>query len=140
MNIKFRKYHRISIRLSVEFAQEQRIIRTLEGEVTCQAGDAIVTGVKGEQWPVSRERFAKTYKNCNEKMPMGGNGIYCRKPMNVLARQIEEHDEVSLSYDRGVLKGKPGDWLVLGPEGDHWIVDGEVFSETYIKVGDDERE
>lgn len=34
---------------------------TLEGELEGKAGDYLVTGVNGEQYPVDREIFEKTY-------------------------------------------------------------------------------
>ena len=35
--------------------------QTLEGELEGKAGDYLVTGVDGEQYPVDREIFEKTY-------------------------------------------------------------------------------
>ena len=35
--------------------------QTLEGELQGKAGDYLVTGVDGEQYPVDREIFEKTY-------------------------------------------------------------------------------
>lgn len=35
--------------------------QTLEGELEGKAGDYLVTGVNGEQYPVDREIFEKTY-------------------------------------------------------------------------------
>lgn len=37
-------------------------IKTLEGTMHAAIGDWIVTGVDGEQWPVKREIFEKTYE------------------------------------------------------------------------------
>lgn len=37
-------------------------IKTLEGTMHANSGDWIITGVDGEQWPVKREIFDKTYK------------------------------------------------------------------------------
>lgn len=37
-------------------------IKTLEGIMHANSGDWIITGVDGEQWPVKREIFEKTYK------------------------------------------------------------------------------
>lgn len=36
-------------------------VETLEGTVTGKAGDYLVTGPAGEQWPVNREIFEHTY-------------------------------------------------------------------------------
>lgn len=37
-------------------------VKTLEGPLYAQSGDWIITGVDGEQWPVKKEIFEKTYK------------------------------------------------------------------------------
>jgi hypothetical protein len=38
------------------------VIHTLEGDMTAQKGDWIVTGVKGEKYPVKPDIFASTYE------------------------------------------------------------------------------
>ncbi|MDN6290992.1 MAG: PGDYG domain-containing protein [Tetragenococcus koreensis] len=42
-------------------------IETLEGTMHAKPGDYIVTGPDGEQWPVKKEIFEKTYKIIEEK-------------------------------------------------------------------------
>lgn len=42
-------------------AEKDTIIETLEGPLTAKKGDWIITGVEGEQWPVKKEIFEKTY-------------------------------------------------------------------------------
>lgn len=37
-------------------------IITLEGTMHANAGDWIITGIDGEQWPVKKEIFEKTYE------------------------------------------------------------------------------
>jgi len=37
-------------------------IKTLEGEMTAQPGDWIITGVNSEHYPCKRDIFAKTYE------------------------------------------------------------------------------
>lgn len=37
-------------------------IKTLEGVMHANVGDWILTGVNGEQWPVKKEIFDKTYR------------------------------------------------------------------------------
>lgn len=40
-------------------------IKTLEGTMHANAGDWIITGPDGEQWPVKKEIFEKTYSVLN---------------------------------------------------------------------------
>ena len=42
---------------NVVFAEVAGVCETLEGAVPYKSGDAIVTGVADERWPVSREYF-----------------------------------------------------------------------------------
>lgn len=37
-------------------------IKTLEGIMTANPGDWIITGTEGEQWPVRKDIFEKNYK------------------------------------------------------------------------------
>lgn len=38
------------------------LVNTIEGPLYAQPGDWIITGTEGEQWPVKKEIFEKTYK------------------------------------------------------------------------------
>lgn len=42
--------------------KEPMNIITLEGTMRANSGDWIITGVEGEQWPVKKEIFEKTYE------------------------------------------------------------------------------
>jgi hypothetical protein len=43
-------------------ARDGEMIATLEGPVLAVAGNWILKGAAGEQWPVSAERFSKLYE------------------------------------------------------------------------------
>jgi hypothetical protein len=43
-------------------ATEQEVVSTLEGDVMANAGDWVVRGAKGEQWPVSDAKFRASYE------------------------------------------------------------------------------
>ena len=45
------------IPLSARFTTTPGTCQTLEGNVRYQPGDAILTGTRGEQWPVRRDLF-----------------------------------------------------------------------------------
>lgn len=60
MDSKF-KVRKKPIVLDAEVAQEDKIIHTLEGDMKARKGDVIITGVNGEQYPVARDIFDKTY-------------------------------------------------------------------------------
>ncbi len=116
--------------VEVEFASTPQLVQTLEGPVRCQAGDAILTGVQGERWPVARERFERKYE------PAGGQaaglpGPYRKRFARVQATRLQAGLELALSGDRGRLCGQPGDWCVWYAPDDAAIVAADVFPKTY---------
>lgn len=124
-------YLRRAITLSVRFATKDTIVQTLEGPVSCVEGDAIVTGIRGENWPIQRPRFLATYQPATADMSMGSDGLYQRISFSVQARQLEKDESLPLGGGRGTLAGSRGDWLVQDAEGDCWIVANGIFQETY---------
>lgn len=133
--IDWKRYRASAIRLFVRFASTPQSIETLEGAVQCAADDAIVTGLKGETWPVPRLRFRETYVPV-PPTAMGQVGFYSKKPREVLAGQLYKSHAVILSHNRGVLHGQPGDVLVEYAEGDRSIVAADIFERTYQSVED----
>lgn len=57
-----RRYVKRPIPVTAEQATEVTQIHTIEGVMTAQPGDYIVTGVEGEKWPVKKSIFEKTYE------------------------------------------------------------------------------
>jgi len=55
--------------------------------------------------------------------------IAIKKPIPIRCRQIDQAFEVESL--EGVVKGKPGDWLMVGVEGEKYICDAEIFKKTY---------
>lgn len=120
---------RLPIALEVEIASRPGVVETLEGAVAYRTGDAIVTGTRGERWPIERMRFGATYDPCPGTQP-GLSGRYRRRPLQVSARQLSGPIEVVLPDGRGTLRGAAGDWLV--ESGDQQaIVAGDIFATTY---------
>ena len=114
----------------VAFTQDRVLISTLEGPVYAEAGDAIITGVRGERWPVPTAKFEGLY----EPVPptrMGEDGTYRRRPVSVSTHQIRQPLSVALTDGRGVLLGNAGDWLVRHQNGSFSIVADEIFQQTY---------
>ena len=124
------QYQHCAVLVKVAFADQAQDIQTLEGPVTCKAGDAIVTGVHGERWPIERLRFLATYEAA-DGVVMFQPGFYRRKPTVVTARQLLAPMTIELSGARGALAAKAGDWLIHGGEGDQWIVADLIFQKTY---------
>ncbi|OJS99977.1 PGDYG domain-containing protein [Marinobacter nauticus] len=116
--------------VKVVFAECEGVVRTLEGNVSYKAGDAILTGVKGESWPIQRSKFLESYTPDGEIQP-GVPGNYLKKPLAVWALQLEEPCSVKVGWNADPLQGGVGDWLVQYGKSDFGIVNADVFTVTY---------
>ncbi len=52
-----------------------------------------------------------------------------KKPIPIQCVQINEPFEVETM--EGIMKGKAGDWLMIGIRGEKYACDKEIFEETY---------
>jgi len=114
-----------AIEVRFQFASQELNVETLEGVVTARPGDAIITGPKGEQYPIQRHKFEETY-NFNEAL-----GTCSKKPIVVEAQEMSEPFTVKVGWSDQPLQGKAGDYrLTYGP-GDFGVVEREIFAQTY---------
>ena len=116
--------------VQVRFAAEACTVHTPEGVVQALAGDAILTGIAGEHWRVSRAHFAEKYR---PKPPTqsGQAGTYLSLRNRILALQIAEPFEVLLADGQSTLSGRASDWLVDYGDGSLGIVSQGIFATTY---------
>lgn len=123
-------YRTVGIEVAVEFADHPQTVVTLEGPVTCKVGDAIVTGVLGERWPVSKNAFYDKYEPAEDRT-LGYSGKYKKRIRRVHAIQLAAPFDVVLTGGRGSLHGETGDWCVrFGPD-DMAIVGKDIFLASY---------
>ena len=54
-----------------------------------------------------------------------------KKPVVVHACQMNFREGFCITTANGVVKGKPGDYLVVALDGDAWPVAKEIFEKTY---------
>jgi hypothetical protein len=106
------------------------VVQTKEGPVRTRPGDAILTGVEGEQWRVSRGRFDKNYRPVPPTRA-GEAGHYVSIGRRIVALQMQDDFDVQLSDGVSVLKGGPGDWLVDYGDGSLGVVSQAIFNSTY---------
>jgi len=118
------------VRLKVFFSDRDGVCDTLEGKVKYKCGDAIITGTKGDKWPIELAKFNKTYTS-HKSTTKGQDGFYFKKKIQVLAMQINRDFSISRSPDKDRLCGKAGDWLIQYSIGDYGIVAQEIFAEIY---------
>jgi len=106
-----------------EVAQQAGTVQTLEGPVQYAAGHYIMTGPKGEQYPITAEKF-NTLKDDQ------GNGIAVPKKIPKTAK-LADHDGVihtswgDLNYTAG------NDYIVRHGTGDYGAVKKDIFAQTY---------
>jgi hypothetical protein len=106
-----------------EVAQEAGTVQTLEGPVQYEAGHYIMTGPKGEQYPITPEKF-NTLKDDQ------GNGVATPKKIMKVAK-LADHDGVihtswgDLNYTTG------NDYIVRHGTGDYGAVKKDIFAQTY---------
>jgi PGDYG protein len=120
--------------VDVEFASTECTVKTREGKVHAHAGDAILTGAKGDRWRVSRAKFAEKYQPVVPTRA-GQAGRYAALPIRVAAVRMPEDFSVVLADGVSVLAGTPGDWLVDYGDGSLGVIAPEIFATTY-RVGD----
>ena len=117
--------------LEVAFAPADGVCATLEGPVRYRAGDAILTGSQGEQWPVRRDLFLASY----EPVPptaAGQSGSYRKLPSVTLALRLDNPVQVPVGWQDDPLLGRPGDWLLRYADGSHGIVQDAIFRASYV--------
>jgi len=114
----------------VRFADRPCEVGTREGVVHAEAGDAIVTGMFGEHWPVGRDFFDAKYEAVSP-LQAGAPGSYLSLPIEVIATPMHAPFEVVLADGHSRLHGQSGDWLVDYGDGNLGIVNAEIFKATY---------
>ena len=72
-----------------------------------------------------------------EKVPDLDYKKALKKPIPIRCVQIDEAFEVETL--EGVMKGQPGDWLVIGIHGEMYPIADEIFKKTYDLVKDKPR-
>ncbi len=52
-----------------------------------------------------------------------------KKPIPIKCVQIDEAFEVETM--EGIMSGKPGDWLMIGVNGEKYVCDAAIFKKSY---------
>lgn len=105
------------------------MVLTLEGVVPARTGDAIITGVGGERWPVGRPSFDLKYDPV-PPLQRGLPGAFCPRPLPTVARQMDAKFSVQVAAG-ALLCGKPGDWPLEYEDGKRAVVAAAIFDLTY---------
>lgn len=65
--MKFQTYRHLPTIVQARKLSVDRTIHTLEGQMKAYAGDYIVRGTSGEEWPVHGDIFERTYEQVKEE-------------------------------------------------------------------------
>ncbi|WP_290974816.1 PGDYG domain-containing protein [Herbaspirillum sp.] len=124
------RVRKLPVPVAVRWMAASGVCHTLEGPVAYAAGDALLTGVQGEQWPVAREKFLATYEPV-APTAAGMDGQYRKRPADVFALRLDQPLELDVPAAGKHLHGNPGDWLLQYAPGDYGIVAASIFDRTY---------
>ena len=124
-----------TIVVRVGFARAAGEAHTLEGVVPYRAGDALITGPAGEQWPVERDFFFRNYQPV-PGIQAGDDGEYSRLPQQVWALRMREAFCVQSGKNGAPLRGASGDWLIQHGPDDYSVVRADIFPQLYSELHD----
>ena len=69
------KFRKRPVVVEAEQVQQREVIVTLEGIMTAEPGDWIITGVKGEKYPCKPDIFDMTYESVSENERHSDGGL-----------------------------------------------------------------
>ena len=110
-----------------EIADEPGTIDTLEGPVKYPAGYYIMTGPKGEQYPITPEKFDELKDDL-------GDGVCTPKKIIKWAKLADRSGSVDTSWGEKLHYNPGEDVIVRHGENDYGVVKKDIFKQTYEKV------
>ena len=110
-----------------DIADEPGTIDTLEGPVKYPKGFYIMTGPKGEQYPISPERFDDLKDDL-------GDGFCTPKKIVKWAKLADRSGSVDTSWGEKLYYDAGEDVIVRHGENDYGVVKRDIFAQTYEKV------
>jgi len=110
-----------------EIASEPGTIDTLEGPVKYPKGFYIMTGPKGEQYPISPEKFSELKDDL-------GNGVCTPKKIIKFAKLADHSGSVDTSWGEKLNYNSGEDVIVRHGKNDYGVVKKDIFNQTYEKI------
>lgn len=109
-----------------EIAQQDGVIQTLEGPVKYKAGYYILTGPKGEQYPIPPEKFRQLKDDA-------GDGVCYPKKIIKLAKLADHNGSVATSWGETLNYSAGEDYIVRHGSNDYGVVKRDIFAKTYVQ-------
>lgn len=107
----------------------ETFIRSWENDqLPVHRGDYIITGIKGEKYPISSTVFHE-YERAIE----AGENMYKKKMKIVYAYQVDFKGTVITSQNK-MLEFQPGYYIVMESPENMWAVEENVFKESYVFI------
>jgi len=136
------------------------LIRTLEGDVETNAADDIyfMAGIRGEVYPIKKEKFDRSYRQVTEPFVMDSTYIpsvknrltgeavalipylnSCQSTGEVViyADVLKKNTKIFTSWDlTRYMSGKVGDFVAIRQDDnqDVYIIEESIFAKTYTQV------
>lgn len=105
-------------------ASSDGTIETLEGPVNFSAGFYIMTGPKGEEYPITPEKFKTLYDD-------QGKGVGIPKKILKKARLANHAGTVNTSWGEPLHYTAGNDYIVRHGQNDYGVVKSDIFQQTY---------
>lgn len=145
-----KKSYEIWARLGVPNTSVYNILENAGYDIT-PGNDIVLSGTAGEQWVISREKFAKTYHVVNGNLSYNFKKVATNPSAGyVFAQQVKTVQQVRTSWGAVLTANSPdsaiphgnGDFIVASPLpngtpnlNDMWVVNGTIFRQTYDVEG-----
>jgi hypothetical protein len=107
-----------------QVANTDGTLQTLEGPVSYKAGYYIMTGPKGEQYPITPEKFATLYDD-------NSNGTGTPKKIVKVAKLADHAGVVNTSWGEPLNYTAGNDIIVRHGPNDYGVVKKDIFAQTY---------
>lgn len=107
-----------------EIAKEDGTIETLEGAVAYKKGYYILTGPKGERYPMPPEKFRELKDDL-------GDGIASPKKIKKIAKLADHTGSVQTSWGEKLNYTAGEDYIVKHGDNDYGVVKADIFKKTY---------
>jgi hypothetical protein len=107
-----------------QIAKQDGVLQTLEGPVNYKAGFYIMTGPKGEKYPLPPEKF-RELKDDN------GDGTASPKKIVKFAKIADHSGVVNTSWGEPLNYNPGEDIIVRHGTGDYGVVKKDIFAKTY---------
>jgi len=118
------KTYKIPAKEKYQIADQDGTVNTLEGPVAYKKGFYIMTGPKGEQYPIPPEKF-------RELKDDHGNGVASPKKIIKVAKLADHDGVVNTSWGAALEYTRGNDYIVKHGPNDYGVIKADIFAKTY---------